>query len=154
VNNAADIKMIVCVNEPEVIKQCRGVSSKKTFINGKSLDWRSREGWFDFNAELENSSEDFPRPTGSELCKQRYPSFIFLHLGQPECQKWSDTIIPIPFGHIVTAKYWQNFMYDGLHLTVADTAWQNINGKNLRTVAGGSAVFVYDFDKFSTQRTA
>ena len=55
-----------------------------------------------------------------------------------------------PFGHIVTAKYWQCVQEGGLHLTVAETAGRKPVGKDLRQV-GGSAVFVYDFERFNAQ---
>ena len=54
-----------------------------------------------------------------------------------------------PLGHITTAKYWQNVTEDGLHLTVADTGWAKaVWGKIYGQWICGSAVFVYDYDKF------
>jgi acetyl-CoA synthetase len=54
-----------------------------------------------------------------------------------------------PLGHIVTAKYWQNVQEGGLHLTVADTGWAKaVWGKIYGQWISGSAVFVYDYDKF------
>jgi len=50
-------------------------------------------------------------------------------------------------GHIVTAKYWQNVIDGGLHLTVADTGWAKAAwGKIYGQWIAGSAVFVYDYD--------
>jgi len=52
-----------------------------------------------------------------------------------------------PLGHIVTAKYWQNVIDGGLHLTVADTGWAKAAwGKIYGQWIAGSAVFVYDYD--------
>jgi acetyl-CoA synthetase len=54
-----------------------------------------------------------------------------------------------PLGHILTAKYWQNVVDGGLHLTVADTGWAKAMwGKIYGQWLSGSAVFVYDYDKF------
>jgi acetyl-CoA synthetase len=54
-----------------------------------------------------------------------------------------------PLGHILTAKYWQNVMDGGLHLTVADTGWAKAAwGKIYGQWLCGSAVFVYDYDRF------
>jgi acetyl-CoA synthetase len=54
-----------------------------------------------------------------------------------------------PLGHIVTAKYWQNVVEDGLHLTVADTGWAKAAwGKIYGQWLAGSAVFVYDYNRF------
>jgi acetyl-CoA synthetase len=54
-----------------------------------------------------------------------------------------------PLGHILTAKYWQNVQDGGLHLTVADTGWAKAAwGKIYGQWLCGSAVFVYDYDRF------
>ena len=54
-----------------------------------------------------------------------------------------------PLGHIVTAKYWQNVQDGGLHLTVADTGWAKAAwGKIYGQWLCGSAVFVYDYERF------
>ncbi len=54
-----------------------------------------------------------------------------------------------PLGHILTAEYWQNVQEDGLHLTVADTGWAKAAwGKIYGQWMAGSAVFVYDYDRF------
>ena len=54
-----------------------------------------------------------------------------------------------PLGHILTAKYWQNVRDGGLHLTVSDTGWaKSAWGKIYGQWLAGSAVFVYDYDKF------
>jgi acetyl-CoA synthetase len=54
-----------------------------------------------------------------------------------------------PLGHILTAKFWQNVKDGGLHLTVAETGWAKaVWGKIYGQWLAGSAVFVYEFDKF------
>ena len=54
-----------------------------------------------------------------------------------------------PLGHIITAKYWQNVVDNGLHYTVADTGWAKcLWGKIYGQWIVGSAVFVYDYDRF------
>jgi acetyl-CoA synthetase len=54
-----------------------------------------------------------------------------------------------PLGHILTAKYWQNVQDGGLHLTVADTGWAKAAwGKIYGQWLCGTAVFVYDYDRF------
>jgi acetyl-CoA synthetase len=57
-----------------------------------------------------------------------------------------------PLGHIATAKYWQNVQKDGLHLTVADTGWAKaVWGKIYGQWIAGSAVFVYDYERFDAK---
>ncbi|MDR0538982.1 MAG: AMP-binding protein [Spirochaetaceae bacterium] len=54
-----------------------------------------------------------------------------------------------PLGHIVTAKYWQNVIDGGLHLTVAETGWAKAMwGKIYGQWLCGSAVFAYDMITF------
>jgi acetyl-CoA synthetase len=53
-------------------------------------------------------------------------------------------------GHILTARYWQGVEEGGLHLTVADTGWAKAAwGKIYGQWICGSAIFVYDYDRFS-----
>ena len=54
-----------------------------------------------------------------------------------------------PLGHILTAAYWQNVQNNGLHLTVSDTGWaKSAWGKIYGQWLVGTAVFVYDYDRF------
>jgi acetyl-CoA synthetase len=60
-----------------------------------------------------------------------------------------------PLAHILTARYWQNNTDGGLHYTVADTGWAKVVwGKIYGQWICGSAVFVYDYDKFSAASMA
>lgn len=55
-----------------------------------------------------------------------------------------------PLAHIPTAKYWQNCLDDGLHLTVADTGWAKASwGKLFGQWLTGSAVMVYEYEHFN-----
>jgi acetyl-CoA synthetase len=54
-----------------------------------------------------------------------------------------------PFGHLVTAKYWQGCIEGGLHLTIAETGWAKAAwGKIYGQWMVGSAVMVYDMERF------
>ena len=58
-----------------------------------------------------------------------------------------------PLGHILTARYWQDCRPGGLHLTLADTGWAKASwGKLYGQWIAGSAVMVYDMDKFVARR--
>ena len=55
--------------------------------------------------------------------------------------------------HILTAKYWQQVVDGGLHLTVADTGWGKASwGKIYGQWLIGSAVMVFDFDSFDSRQ--
>lgn len=148
-NNAADIKMIVSVNEAEVIRHVEESQEKSPTLLYKVLVGGSHEGWFDFNSELEKASDSFQRPSGSDAPANSDISLLYFTSGTTGMPKMVLHDFVYPLGHILTAKYWQNVQDDGLHLTVADTGWAKaVWGKIYGQWISGSAVFVYDYDKF------
>lgn len=148
-NNAADIKMIVSVAEDEVIKHIEDALPESPTIQCKALVGGSRDGWYDFNKELEKASDNFVRPVGAEATTNNDISLLYFTSGTTGMPKMVQHNFVYPLGHIVTAKYWQNVIDGGLHLTVADTGWAKaVWGKIYGQWIAGSAVFVYDYDKF------
>jgi acetyl-CoA synthetase len=148
-NNAASIKMIVCISEDDVIKHVEASIEKSPTIKCKALVGGSRDGWYDFNAELEKSSPSFERPTGNDKTTNNDISLLYFTSGTTGMPKMVQHNFIYPLGHIHTAKYWQNVIDNGLHLTVADTGWAKaVWGKIYGQWICGSAVFVYDYDKF------
>ena len=61
-NNAADIKMIVCLPDPEVIQHIEESESKSPTLKHKVMIGEERNGWLNFTKGMENSSENFIRP--------------------------------------------------------------------------------------------
>lgn len=112
-----------------------------------------RDGWINFNAELEEMSSDFKRPTGDEATKNRDIILAYFTSGTTGYPKMVRHDQTYPLGHILTAKYWQNVGDDGLHYTVADTGWAKCAwGKIYGQWIAGSAVFTYDYDRFDAGR--
>ncbi len=147
--NAADIKMIVSVPDDEVIKHIESAVSDAPTLKLKALISESREGWLDFSSELEDASDVFERPTGSEATNNEDIMLIYFTSGTTGMPKMVMHNFTYPLGHISTAKYWQNVQDGGLHLTVADTGWAKAMwGKIYGQWISGAAVFVYDYDKF------
>ncbi len=147
--NAADIKMIVSVTDDEVIKHIEAAASDSPTLKSKALIGEPREGWLDFLNELENASDVFERPTGSEATNNDDIMLIYFTSGTTGMPKMVMHNFTYPLGHISTAKYWQNVQDGGLHLTVADTGWAKAMwGKIYGQWISGAAVFVYDYDKF------
>ncbi|MFZ0035182.1 MAG: AMP-binding protein, partial [Sedimentisphaerales bacterium] len=153
----ADLKMIVCIGEDGVPDEVDGAHKElgnirlaKALVGSKELE---RAGWVNFDREIEEASSDFVRPTGSEATNNSdiiLAYFTSGTTGYPKMVKHDQTY---PLGHILTAKYWQNVGDDGLHYTVADTGWAKCAwGKIYGQWLAGSAVFVYDYDRFDAGR--
>ncbi len=149
-NNAADIKMVVCVDEPDVIQHVEEAAEKSPTLKLKAMLNGDREGWYNFNEELEKNSENFERLMGEEATENDDISLLYFTSGTTGMPKMVRHDFKYPLGHIVTAKYWHNVQKDGLHFTVADTGWAKaVWGKIYGQWIAGSAVFVYDYDKFN-----
>ena len=148
-NNAADIKMIVCVPEPEVIHHIEAAEEKSPTLKLKALIGTDRDGWLNFNSEMEKSPEVFVRPQGDQATQNDDIMLLYFTSGTTGMPKMVNHNYIYPLGHIVTAKYWQNVQDNGLHLTVADTGWaKSAWGKLYGQWLSGSAVMTFDFDKF------
>jgi acetyl-CoA synthetase len=148
-NNAADIKMIVAVAEPEVIKHVEDSLAESPTLQLKVLVGGSREGWLDLNDEISTTPDRFSPPTGGGSTRNSDISIIYFTSGTTGMPKMVQHDFTYPLGHILTAKYWQNVEPGGLHLTVADTGWAKaVWGKIYGQWIAECAVFVYDYDRF------
>lgn len=147
--NAADIKMLVSVADDEVIKHVEEAMPDSPSLKFKAIVNGSHEGWIDFKGELEKASDVFERPVGSDDTKNSDMMLLYFTSGTTGMPKMVQHNFTYPLGHILTAKYWQNVLDGGLHLTVADTGWAKAMwGKIYGQWISGSAIFVYDYDKF------
>ncbi len=147
--NAADIKMIVCVNEPEVVKHIEDSAIKTPSVKYKALINGTKDGWLDFSTGIEEASSEFQRPMGDLGSHNSDISLLYFTSGTTGMPKMVQHDYEYPLGHILTARYWQNVSEGGLHLTVADTGWAKaVWGKIYGQWLSGCAVFVYDFEKF------
>ena len=149
-NNAADVKMIIAVDDVEVIKHIEAAEEKSPTLQFKVLINHERAGWLNFEEELAKSAPSFHR-TEEEFGPDDISLLYFTSgtTGQPKMVMHN---FQYPLGHIATAKYWQNVQKDGLHLTVADTGWAKaVWGKIYGQWIAGSAVFVYDYERFDAK---
>jgi acetyl-CoA synthetase len=148
-NNAADIKMIVCVADPEVIHHVEEAQPKSPTLIHKALVRTSKDGWFNLTEEIEKASDVFEKPPVGERTKNNDTMLLYFTSGTTGMPKMVNHNFDYPLGHILTAKYWQNNMDNGLHFTVADTGWaKSAWGKIYGQWISGSAVMTYDYDKF------
>jgi len=148
-NNAADIKMIVCIPDPVVIQHIEESESKSPTLTKKVVIGETRKGWLNFTEEMEKSSEHFTRPVNKEATSNDDIMLLYFTSGTTGMPKMVNHDFIYPLGHIITAKYWQCNEDNGLHFTVADTGWaKSAWGKIYGQWLSGSAVMTYDYDKF------
>ena len=148
-NNAADIKMIVCVPDNEVIRHIEESEIKSPTLKLKVAIGEERKGWLNFTKGIEDSSENFIRPVSDQATVNTDIMLLYFTSGTTGMPKMVNHDFVYPLGHILTAKYWQNVQDNGLHFTVADTGWaKSAWGKLYGQWLSGSAVMTYDYDKF------
>ncbi|MCL1927710.1 MAG: AMP-binding protein [Treponema sp.] len=169
---AADIKGIICVDEEKIITAIEEAETKLKQNEKNSLYYKAfmrsvhnsgaanasdfsavtaRGGisgtWIDFKSLMEKATSDFSRPAAVNT--NRDTMLLYFTSGTTGMPKMVQHNYAYPLGHIVTAKFWHQVLDRGLHLTVADTGWAKAAwGKIYGQWLCGSAVFVYDYDRF------
>ncbi|MDR0442995.1 MAG: AMP-binding protein [Treponema sp.] len=159
--NAADIKGIICVDDPDLIQRIDEAETTvrssvshlryKAFVrsvhNPKDFNPAKSASWTDFSPLLESASSDFKKPDAANSNEDIM--LLYFTSGTTGMPKMVQHNFAYPLGHIATAKYWHRVTTGGLHLTVADTGWAKaawgcIYGQWLCE----AGIFVYDYDRF------
>ncbi|MCL2057416.1 MAG: AMP-binding protein [Oscillospiraceae bacterium] len=146
--NAASVKMLlttprfgVTAAMEEALPQCPTV--EKLAVFGGSVP---SDKWIDFDAQLEAAPET-PVDRGNSKTDMMLMAFSSGTTGYPK-MVWHDFTYPL--GHIMTGCFWHRCEDGGLHFTISDTGWlKSLWGKMYSQWLSGSAVFTYDFDRFS-----
>ncbi|MDR0324760.1 MAG: AMP-binding protein [Oscillospiraceae bacterium] len=146
--NAASIKMLlttprfgVTAAMDEALPDCPTV--KKLVVFGDTVP---NEKWIDFDAGLEAAPET-PIARNTVKGDMMLMAFSSGTTGYPK-MVWHDYTYPL--GHIMTGCFWHRCEDGGLHFTISDTGWlKSLWGKMYSQWLAGSAVFTYDFDRFS-----
>ena len=148
-NNAADIKMIVALDEDVLQEQVDLAKVASPSVKNYVTMGKAKDGWIAFHDEYDNLSSDFLRPTGENATTNHDIMLLYFTSGTSGYPKMVQHDFTYPLGHIVTAKYWQHVVDGGLHLTVAETGWAKaVWGKIYGQWLAGSAVFAYDMLSF------
>jgi acetyl-CoA synthetase len=148
-NNAADVKLIVATADPVVLEHVDAAHPQSPSLKLKVAVGGPRPGWVDFDQALPLASAEFTRPAGLAATCNEDISLLYFTSGTTGYPKMVRHNFTYPLGHILTASYWQQVTENGLHFTVSDTGWaKSVWGKIYGQWLGGSAVFVYDYDKF------
>ncbi len=146
---AAGVKAIVCTADGEVSAEAEKAAAEfpemiKILVGGK------KDGWNDFNVEMERFSTHFFRnentPCGDD------PMLMLFTSGTTGYPRIATHSYKYALGHYPTAKHWHNVNPDGLHFTISDTGWgKALWGKLYGQWLCEAAVFTYDFDRFHSE---
>jgi acetyl-CoA synthetase len=145
---AASVKMIVAVNEPGIRGAIEAAQEEAPVQRLALIEHKGENNWLDFDAGMAASSDLFPR-TADTACGKDMMLLYFTSgtTGMPKMVAHNHLY---PLGHIATARYWQRCQLGGLHFTIAETGWAKTAwGKLYGQWIAGSAVMVYDFEKFN-----
>lgn len=150
---AAGVKMAVVYHCDDIVSyidqaRCECPTLEKTILLGDK-----QEGWLAFDEDIQNCPEEWVKPTGEEMPQNNDLMIIYFTSGTTSMPKMAGQDFTYPIGHIITAKYWQRVVENGLHLTVADSGWAKFGwGKMYGQWICGAVQFVYDMDKFEPKR--
>lgn len=147
----AQIQMVVAVDDPDLPGYIDAAEATTAVaLRAKVLVGGKREGWQSFEAGLAGATP-YVYPLGSAAAPQRHDMMlIYFTSGTSGLPKMVRHDYVYPLAHILTARYWQNVEDDGLHYTVADSGWAKAAwGKIYGQWLAGSAVFVYDYERFT-----
>ena len=142
---AADIKAVICTNQTPVSHAVEAT------VDIPSLQYRilvgeSREGWLNFDEEVEKASDVFERR--DTLAEE--PMLMYFTSGTSGNPKMVIHRHTYSLAHLMTAKHWHCVEPDGIHFTVSDTGWgKAVWGKLYGQWIMESAVFVYQYEKFN-----
>ena len=145
--NCAGIKMVVTSAEGCFAASCEEAMPDCPTVEKLLIVDGEREGWLDFEALLAEESCEFPRP--AEPLKHDDIMLLYFTSGTSGMPKMVGHNFDYPLGHIQTAVFWHQCVDGGLHLTVSETGWmKSVWGKLYGQWLAGSAIMVYDFEKF------
>lgn len=148
--NIADVKMLVSVDEGEIIKHIQDAlpecTAKPILMSvGDSIP----EGFGDFRREICGIDEAFVRPVGEAATRNTDPMLVYFSSGTTGWPKMVLHDFVFPLGHIVTAKYWQCVQDDHIHMTQTDSGWAKFAwGKIFGQWICGATIGAYDTQKF------
>ena len=146
---AAKVKAIVCTADAEVCAEAEKAANEFPEIK-KILVGGTRDGWNDFNIEMERFSTHYERkddtPCGDD------PMLMIFTSGTTGYPRIATHSYKYALGHYPTAKHWHNVNPNGLHFTISDTGWgKALWGKLYGQWLCEAAIFTYDFDRFKSE---
>ena len=149
--NLGDVKAIVATTEDKVPEHVEAALPESPSLQIKILVGGSREGWHDYNEEIDQFSAHYYRKKGAPCGND--PMLMFFTSGTTGYPKIAAHSYTYPLGHYITAKYWHGVSDNGLHFTISETGWgKALWGKIYGQWLCEGAVFTYDFDRFDASK--
>lgn len=150
----ANINTVICAPDEGVLDYIDDAYNEiSDILKNRIVVSMEKEGWTNFDKEMELASEDFERPTGDDAVSNDDISLNYFSSGTTGMPKMVQHDFTYPLAHILTARYWQNVTDGGMHYTVADSGWAKcVWGKIYGQWLVGSGVFVYDYDRFTADK--
>ncbi len=144
--SCVDIKGIVCFYDKEIINNVECALSVSKALDFKILVNGGIDGWLNFSSLLFKQDKKFKKVNTNVTD----PILLYFTSGTTGMPKMVLHDNSYPLGHILTAKYWQKVVPDGLHFTISDTGWmKSMWGKLYGQWFMEAGIFVYDFKKFT-----
>lgn len=142
--NSSEAKLLIATSEPELINHI-GYALPKCSTIQECIYTKKIKGFRTISEISKNESttlsSEITRPDskGNMLC--------YFTSGTTGLPKMVQHNYFYPLGHIITAKFWQRVIDDGIHFTMAETGWAKCSwGKIFGQWISGSAVFAYDYN--------
>ena len=148
--DAARIQMMVISHKDEGVLRSAEVAMQKCESLKHVMILRGqREGFHSYEQEMPLQSPVWDKPTGDAYPHNHDLLLLYFTSGTTGMPKMVTHDYYYPLGHIVTSLYWQQCEDGGLHFTISETGWaKSVWGKLYGQWLTGSAVFVYDFERF------
>jgi len=147
--NEAKVKMVIAINDDFVISQVSPLKEKCEGLNHIITVGDTKVDGFEwFNEKFEGFEEE----QGYSGLKNSDEMLVYFTSGTSGYPKMAIHNRTYPLGHIVTAKYMQCVLNNGLHLTQADSGWAKFGWGNIYGQwICGSAILGYDPVRFSPE---
>ena len=145
--NEAEVKLLITVDDTELLEYIAEAKPLCPKLTGVAVAGCTiPAGYIDIRAEIEKADENFS-PIQTAI---KDPMLVYFSSGTTGMPKMVMHNHSLPLGHIVTAKYWQCVIDNGVHLTQTDSGWAKFAwGKIYGQWICGAAVGVYDTEKFT-----
>lgn len=156
-NEMASVKAIICVNDNYVTTQVTESLAEsptvKILVAVNSMCENSKpvpDNFHDWFKEW-HKAPHFRRP--ENVNENEDTMLIYFTSGTSGKPKMVAHDYLYALGHLTTGVYWHNLSEHSIHLTVADTGWgKAVWGKLYGQWFAGSAVFVFDHEKFTAEK--